>query len=157
MDSTKPVQGVAVYAEFSRDAATTQIIVTPRGFNEDDVEICAWLIRRTITKDNPRKQWRFSGLPTPTPKEIDARRAIDPDALMSEMRADLQMRYAQSLFDQIVRGGWSMVKDPVLVEVSKSDLTAVSKGKTPTKLLYRISSCRTALGFPADLINAAAV
>jgi hypothetical protein len=41
-----------------------------------------------------------------------------------------------------------MVGKPMFVEVSKKDLTDVSTGKTPTKVIYRIGQTRSAQGFP---------
>lgn len=155
MDSTKPVQGVAVYAEFARSGGTTQVIVTPRGFDESDKECAAALIRRTISTGNPRKQWRFAFLDAPTNDQIERRKTeVHPTDSLAEVRTDLMMRYAQSLFDQILRGGWTLVGSaPVLVEVSKSDLTAIRQRKTPTKLLYRCTQTRAAMGYPAEVVN----
>lgn len=151
MDATKSVQGVALYAEFARNLATTQIIITPRGFDEGDKEVQPYIVRRTITSDNPRKQWRFSGIAIPSEKDMAT---CPPDALVREFRADLMMRYATNLYEQIVRGGWVLIAKPILVEASKADLTAVRLMKTPTKLLYRISSSRAPHGYPAEVINA---
>lgn len=150
MDKDKAVQGVAVYAEFSRDGATTQIIVAPDGYNTDGTLVPAYIVRRTVTEHTPKKQWKFSRLP-----EI----ADAPEVLTDEQKAvysDERMRYASSLFDQILRGGWSLVKRPILVEISRKDYDSIYLSKTPTKLLYRVSQSRVALDFPANLINNAA-
>lgn len=153
MDITKSVQGVALYGEFARSGATTQIIITPKGYDSNGAEVGMYVVRRTVTTDNPRKQWRFSGLISPNPiMQIAAEKGITIDAAKEEY-TDEMMRYASSLFDQISRGDWLLVGDPILVEVSKIDLDAISKSKTPTKLLYRITQCRTAQGYPADLVN----
>ena len=153
MDITKSVQGVALYAEFARSGATTQIIITPKGYNLEGTEVAPYIVRRTVTTDNPRKQWRFSTLFTGDPiMQIAASKGITIDAAKEEY-ADESMRYASSLFDQIMRGDWLLVSDPILVEVSKTDLDSIRLSKTPTKLLYRITQSRTAKGYPADLVN----
>lgn len=153
MDVSKSVQGVAVYAEFARSGATTQIIITPQGFDLDGKEVNPYVVRRTVTTDNPRKQWRFSTLVTGTPiMQIMAEKSVSMEAAKEEY-CDETMRYASSLFDQIQRGDWLLVRDPILVEVSKTDLDSIRQSKTPTKLLYRITQSRTAKGFPADLVN----
>jgi hypothetical protein len=71
-----------------------------------------------------------------------------------ELSCDDRMRYASNLFDQIMRGDWLLVSDPILVEVSKTDLDAIRQSKTPTKLLYRITQSRLAKGYPAEIVNA---
>lgn len=150
MDKEKAVQGVAVYAEFARDGATTQIIVAPDGYNTDGTLVPAYIVRRTVTEHTPKKQWKFSRLP-------DVSGAAD--ILADNEKAaysDERMRYASSLFDQILRGGWSLVKRPILVEISRKDYDNIYLSKTPTKLLYRVSQSRVALDFPANLINNAA-
>ncbi len=153
LDASKPVQGIAVYGEFVRSNATTQIIITPDGFDVDANNVGMCIVRRTITSDNPRKQWKFTFLSDsdPIPARVAAGVTMH-DA--KEVYCDERMRYASTLFDQIMRGDWLLVGEPILVEVSKIDLGDVRKAKTPTKLIYRIGQSRTALGYPADLINA---
>lgn len=156
MDVTKSVQGVAVYAEFARSGATTQVIVTPNGYDLDGREVNAYIVRRTVSTDNPRKQWRFSALSNTDPiMQIAAEKAVNIDEA-KELSCDERMRYASSLFDQILRGDWLLVGDPIMVEVSKTDLDAIRQGKTPTKLLYRITQSRLAKGYPAEIVNATA-
>jgi hypothetical protein len=152
VDITKSVQGVALYAEFVRSGATTQIIVTPDGFDSEGNKVAMNIVRRTVTTDNPRKQWKFSTLVESDPiMKLVAEGATDDEA--KELFTDNRMRYASSLFDQISRGDWLLVGDPIYVEISKTDLDTIRQGKTPTKLLYRITQCRTAVGYPADLVN----
>lgn len=154
MDITKPVQGIAVYAEFARSNATTQIIITPDGFDSNGNEVSMNLIRRTVTDTSPRKQWRFSSLVAADPiPQIIASRGVSADEA-KELYCDERMRYASSLFDQIMRGDWTLVGEPLLIEVSKIDLDNVRESKTPTKLLYRITQSRVAKGYPTDLVNA---
>lgn len=152
MDITKSVQGVALYAEFVRSGATTQIIITPDGFDSEGSVVPMTVVRRTVTTDNPRKQWKFSRLGHSDPIFKLAATGLTMEEA-KETYTDIRMKYASSLFDQIVRGDWLLVGDPIPVEISKIDLDAIRHGKAPTKLLYRITQCRTALGYPADLVN----
>jgi hypothetical protein len=153
VDITKSVQGVAVYAEFARSGATTQIIVTPQGFDLDGKEVPAHIVRRTVSTDNPRKQWKFTGVVKSDPiMQIAATKSVSMDEA-KELACDDRMRYAASLFDQIMRGDWLLIGEPVLVEVSKTDLDAINKSKTPTKLLYRITQSRIAKGYPTEIVN----
>lgn len=146
-DKTKAVQGSCVYAEFARSGATTQIIVVPDGFAQDGTAVSAAIIRRTVTTDAPKKQWKFGVLPMPE----DASDPM-PDSEKDNF-ADERMRYAATLFDQLLRGGWAMVGKPAVIEISRKDFDSIKDSKTPTKLLYRVAQCRIALDFPADLVN----
>lgn len=151
MDITKDVQGVGIYAEFARSGATTQIIITPQGYDENGSEVPMYVVRRTVTTDNPRKQWKFSVLPE---ADSDLVASVKGNAEANkEAYCDERFRYAASLFDQIMRGDWLLINDPILVEVSKVDLGSVRLSKTPTKLIYRINQSRTAKGYPSDLVN----
>jgi hypothetical protein len=154
VDISKSVQGVGLYAEFARFNATTQVIITPTGYNSDGDEVPMHIVRRTVTTTSPRKQWRFSTLVQPPHPilQLASEAGITIDAA-KELYCDEALRYASSLFDQLSRGDWLIVGDPILVEVSKTDLDAVKVAKTPTKLLYRINQCRIAQGYPADLVN----
>ena len=142
-DPTKSVQGIAVYAEFARNNATTQIIITPDGYGASEQLIRTNVVRRTVTKDNPRKQWRFS--------LIRSARSATPDD--KEAYANDRMQYASTLFDQLIAGDWKMVGKPILLETSKDDLEAVRNGKTPTKMIYRINQSRIAQGYPTEIVN----
>jgi hypothetical protein len=147
MDQTKDVQGVAVYAEFARPDATTQIIITPDGYDNFGRLIGVSVVRRTVTAANPKKPWRFSTLDAETRTEgLDD---SDKDSYCAR-----RMATPSSLFDQLIAGDWKMVNVPILIEVSKKDLDDIGTKKTPAKFLYRVGLSRTALGFPAALINA---
>lgn len=156
-DPNKPVQGIALYGEFVRESATTQVIVTPQGFDEDGKPVHACLIRRTISEHTPRKQWRFawldgrvSGAFVSIDKYMAEGATLDS---AKETYADALMRNARSLFEQLLRGGWEMPNEPILVEVSRSDMSKIHTTTTPTKLLYRINACRIAKGYPAEAIR----
>jgi hypothetical protein len=142
-DVTKSVQGIAIYAEFVRSNATTQVIITPDGFGDDGQIIRSNVVRRTITSTSPRKQWRFSMIPE--------KKSVSADDKV--LYADSRMEYATGLFDQLLSGGWQIIAKPILLETSKDDLVAIRQSKTPTKMIYRINQCRDVLGYPADLVN----
>lgn len=145
LDKTKPVQGVAVYAEFARTNATTQVIIVPEGYTNDLVRVPATIIRRTVTDSSPKKQWKFTRL-----TNTDLRIHSDAD---KAPYADDRMKYAATLFDQLLTGSWALVQQPILIEASKKDYDDIRISKTPTKMIYRISQSRMALDFPADLVQ----
>jgi hypothetical protein len=150
MEMDKAVQGVAVYLEFARTNATTQIIVTPDGYTSDGVLVPSTLVRRTITTTSPKKQWRFSRLLTAS--DVSSFVPTVDENTMDQF-AEERIKYAATLFDQLLRGEWKLVKTPILIEASKKDYDFISQAKTPTKMLYRISQSRTALDFPAEIVN----
>ena len=62
LDKEKKVQGIAVYAEFRRAGQTMQLIVTPDTYTTTGNLVPMNLIRRVVTKDTPKKQWKISVL-----------------------------------------------------------------------------------------------
>ena len=152
MEKEKPVQGVAVYAEFTREGggATTQVIVTPDGYTTHGELVHATVIRRTVTSHTPKKQWKFSRL-VDSPETETGLKTVEG----REAHAENRMRYAATLFDQLLRSNYTIVGTPILVEVSKKDCDSIYVSKTPTKMIYRISQCRTALRYPDDLLATA--
>lgn len=146
LDKDMAVQGVAVYAEFARSNSTTQVILTPDGYNSVGELVPMCLVRRTVTTSTPKKQWKFSSLaPLANVDPI-----MDSDV---ETFGDTRLNVVGVFFDQLLRGDWKMVKAPILLEASRKDMDSICAGKTPAKLTYRINQSRTALGFPSDLIN----
>jgi hypothetical protein len=151
LDQTKSSQGIAMYAEFRRHASTLQMLLTPDGYAESGAIVHAALYRRVVSADSPKKQWRSSALRSlgdtlDTPLTSEA----EKDANM-----DLRMSFAVGWLDSLAGGGWGIVREPILVEVSKKDMTDISTQTTPKKMLYRINQSRTALGYPEDLLTPA--
>jgi hypothetical protein len=63
--------------------------------------------------------------------------------------AEQRMSFTSQLFDGILNGGWTLMKEPIFLETSKKDLQDIRDGKTPNKLIYRINQSRDTQGFPA--------
>ena len=145
LDKDRAVQGIGVYAEFSRPRQTVQVVVVPDGFDSEGRQVNASLIRRQITDATPKKQWKFAALPS-----VGVESVGDDERLAY---AENRLRYASGLFDQLVAGGWTLVQKPILIEVSRKDYDSIRAHKTPTKMLYRVAQSRKALGFPEDLIQ----
>lgn len=148
LDTTKDVQGIALYAEFRKPGAMMQVLITPDGYSTDNKEVPAALWRRVVTPASPKKQWRSSNLSWKAVGEL----ALQP--LASEKRAEFtetRLSFATQLFDGIRSGGWVLTKEPLFIETSKKDLDDVRLGKTPNKMMYRINQTREAQNFPADI------
>jgi hypothetical protein len=149
LDSTKEVQGVGVYAEFRKPGATMQIIVTPDGYAVNGKEVPANLFRRVVTPTSPKKQWRNSRIASAPVTELEGAQIEESKKAQFVER---RLGFSTELFDAINNGGWEIVKEPFCIEVSKKDLEDIQTGKTPNKMLYRITQTRNALAFPAELI-----
>jgi hypothetical protein len=145
---TKDVQGTALYLEFTQPTstanATLMMLFTPDGFSEDGTQVDASLYRRVVTDYAPKRQWRNTIL-----KRIDLARALPAgDEFRRKRLAEERLIGINSLFAQVSTQGWTLVKQPVIIEVSKRDLLDIAARKTPSKIIYRINQSRKALGFP---------
>lgn len=143
LDKEKKVQGIAVYAEFRRAGQTMQLIVTPDAYTTDGNLVPMTLLRRIVTKETPKKQWKNSTLRGVNVEEQSKVEDKDRGDF-----AELRMRHAIHFFDQIITQGWTIQDKPILVEVSRHDADDLIKGKTPNKIIYRVHISRKALGFP---------
>jgi hypothetical protein len=56
-------------------------------------------------------------------------------------------------FKALIHGGWAMVNEPLLIEVSKKDMDDIQLNKTPNKFLYRVDLTKKAKGFPEPLLK----
>jgi hypothetical protein len=64
-----------------------------------------------------------------------------------------RISYTDSLFNQLVTSGWTVYKQPIVVEVTQDDLEDIRLSKTPYKILGRITRCRRALNFGESLYS----
>jgi hypothetical protein len=146
------VQGIAIYAEFRKPGETMQLLLTPDAYTTTGQLMPMNLVRRVVTPDTPKRQWRNSVLQnTPLRDLLDNGITTIADDQKDDF-AEKRMRHALTYFDRIIVGGWAIEKKPILLEMSKHDADDLAKGKTPNKLIYRIGISRKALGFPENLI-----
>jgi hypothetical protein len=141
----KDIQGVAIYAEWSRPENLTQIFITPDGFNSEGHFMRARMYRRTVSISHPRKQWRSS------PLMHSRRNDMPPEVLDDEEKARsrytaLRIDSLESIFFRLTIGGWEMNSEPLMIEMSKKDFDDMGKDKTPNKFLYRVDQSKKAKG-----------
>ena len=148
LDKEKDVQGIALYAQFHKPGAMTQLIITPDGYDEKGEKVLASLYRRVVTTDSPKKQRRSSFIRTADAEGVDFESGEERVTF-----AEKRLNFATQLFDSLMNGKWELHKDPIYLEVSKKDLTDIREAKTPTKLLYRVNQSREALSFETDIPN----
>jgi hypothetical protein len=155
LDRTKDVQGVAVYAEFTRgtDGPTMMMFVTPDGYDSEGTPVPAALFRRIVSPTTPKKQWKCS---TMAWNAISEREALLLEDGEKDVFAEARLRFSSALFDGLKSTvgavEWRPVGDPVFVEVSKKDLDDVRVRKTPTKVVYRITQTRAAIAAAAPRV-----
>lgn len=151
LDKEAKVQGVAVYAEFVRAGETTQMLITPDCYTNTGTLTPMAIHRRVITPVSLKKQWRNNSLRHEQVKDLVSHGHTLPDNEVSDF-TETRMRYAFSFFDEMLRHGWTIRKEPILIEVSKFDADDLAKGTTPSRVLYRVGISRKALGFPKELV-----
>lgn len=162
LDPTQEVQGIAVYVEFRKESmgavATSQFIITPDGYRTDGLFVPASLYRRAVDRWSPKRQWRSSFISTqrepseslPTYGTDEERIAHGDERLDRAVNLLRQMGVSGTAYDGSSIG-WTLVGEPLFIEVSKRDLDDVSAHKTPSKVVYRIGQTRTAKKFPDTL------
>jgi len=152
MADTKVV-GKALYLEFRRAGETNQVIITPEAINAAGKYVPITTYRRRISASNPRKTWKQ--MSTVFRSEIDPATnklvALGREHALATV-AD-RISYTDNLFNQLVTSGWSVYKQPIVVEVTEDDLEDIRLSKTPYKILGRITRCRRTLNFGESLYS----
>jgi hypothetical protein len=140
------VIGKALYLEMRNGLHTMQLIMTPEGFNTTNKLVPMTIYRRRISKVQPRKTWKQ--ISAHTAPECDASGKIAQYSLeQATLVVKDKLSFTDSIFNQLVMQGWSLHGKPIVVEVTPEDMDDVRMGKTPYKILGRITRCRRVLGF----------
>ena len=144
------VIGKALYLELRNGETTTQLILTPEGLNSSNKLVPLTLYRRRISRIQPRKGWKqISSYASP---EMDASGKIAQYSLeQAQLVVKDKLSFTDSIFNQLIMQGWTLFKQPIVVEVTPEDMDEVRLGKTPYKILGRITRCRRTLGFGEEL------
>lgn len=139
-DPEKKVQGTALYVEFKNEyQQILQMFITPDGWNELGNFAVSRAYYRRLSVSQPKKQWKTQAL---------QRNLVDPvTGITSEAHREERL-LTLSWFMKRVSISSTIVGKPFFVEVSQKDLTDITQGKTPTKVVHRINQTRTALSYP---------
>jgi hypothetical protein len=107
------------------------------------------IYRRQISAAKPRKGWKHGNFPTLSIDEfgVFSKRSKDDAISLSASR----LEFHASTLNQLAAYHYKIYKQPILVEVSAEDLEGIRNGKTPYKILGRITRCRRTLGFGESL------
>jgi hypothetical protein len=149
------IQGFAVYFEIARGSSTVvQFLLTPDGFNMDNDFVGARMYYRQLSSAQPRKQWQGYTLE----KDTILKLLTDTDMSISLIPASedfTENRLDKTIGNLIKRlhydNNWRITYKPLVVEVSKKDLSDISSWKTPTKVIYRVQQVKKSVGFPETL------
>jgi hypothetical protein len=146
LDIEKPIQGVSVYAEFAKPGYRTELFITPDGFSNEGKVVPAKIFSRITSADKPKKVWQQY-----TVQLAEDMAKVGETPLDETMREDYvakRLAHLENVFVGLIANEWQIVKEPVLIETSKNDLSEIAESKTPVKIIYRINQSRKALGFP---------
>jgi hypothetical protein len=144
------VIGKALYLEMRNGLHTMQLVMTPEGLTTSNKLVPMTIYRRRISKVQPRKTWKQ--ISAHTAPECDASGQIAQYSLaQAQLVAKDKLSFTDSIFNQLIMQGWTLFKQPIAVEVTPEDMDDVRLGKTPYKILGRITRCRRTLGFGEEL------
>lgn len=149
LDKEKPIQGVSVYAEFSKTGFRTEMFITPDGFTPTGEIVPATVFVRVVSKDKPKKLWKQTTIQLA--EEFAKIGEKELDLSQKEQYLSKRLEHLSAIFEGVVETGWEIAGDPILIETSRNDLADVAKGETPIRVVYRINQSRKALGFPAQI------
>jgi hypothetical protein len=149
------IQGFAVYFEVARGSNTVvQFLLTPDGFNTADDFVGARMYYRQLSSAQPRKQWQGYTLEKDTILKLLTDTDVSID-LVSASETFTENRLEKTVGNLISRlsydNNWRITYKPLVVEVSKKDLSDISSWKTPTKVIYRVQQVKKAVGYPETL------
>lgn len=141
------VQGKAVYLEFIKQNTTQQVLIMPEGMSTSHKTVPITVFRRRLSAIAPRKTWKASASP------YTAVMLMAPGSSSKEEVASTLLTFMHPLFHSLNANGYSLYKDPVVVEVTAEDLELTRQGKTPYKAMARVWKARKKLGFPKEYIH----
>jgi hypothetical protein len=148
-----PIVGKALYLEFRHGQNTCQVIFTPEGSTLAGKPVPMTAYRRKISTVTPRKSWKqFSSATITDQIGTGSVPAYTMDHALSTVRD--RISFTDSLFNQLIMQGWTLYKTPIVVETTTEDLDDIRMGKTPYKILGRITRCRRVLNFGESLFAA---
>ena len=144
------VVGKALYLELRQGMSTYQLLLTPDGISSNGRAVPATVYRRQISSAKPRRAWKTYSLPSLPINAFGTYEATDKDNALQT--ADSRVGYMATTFSQLKSYGYTLYKQPLLIEVSQEDLESIRLSKTPYKVLGRITRVRRTLGFGEFII-----
>lgn len=152
MSTNSSVVGKALYLEMHLRNYTTQILFTPEGITPSGKVVPMSAYKRRISPTEPRKSWRLVSSMHGSDRDGAGKVIqLSKEHALSTVRDRLS--FTDSLFNQLIIQGWTLFKQPIVVEVSPEDLDDIRAGKTPYKILGRVTRSRRHYKFPETLFS----
>ena len=145
------VVGKALYLELRAGISTYQLLLTPDGISSNGRAVPATVYRRQISSVKPRRAWKTYSLPALDLNAFGTYEVVEKDKALHT--ADSRVGYMATTFSQLKSYGYTLYKQPLLIEVSQEDLESIRLSKTPYKILGRITRVRRTLGFGEFIIS----
>jgi hypothetical protein len=157
--STTSVEGKALYLEFTKPGANIcfQLLAYPDAVREINQAVVRFgTYYRTLTKDTPKRPWSKSS--ASASRVVDhqgggTKLEVPSDVLAQLAITDKYLSHISSILDQLDRQGFTVRKQPIIVEVSNVDVEAIAAEQTPYALFRRVMKSREALGFPEEFVG----
>ena len=124
-------------------------MITPDGVNSGGKYVPAMVYRRQVSSSRPRRAWKSYSLPSLNVNEFGAFTTMPKDQAIDSAKRRLE--FMLTTINQMVGYKYQLYKLPIVVEVASEDLDGIRLGKTPYKVLGRITRVRKALGFSDEL------
>jgi hypothetical protein len=141
------VIGKALYLEFRNDGLTQQVLFTPEGITTSGKYVPLTTYRRRISALAPRKAWRQMSTAFRSETDPITNKLVPLGKEHASATIPDRVGYTDGLFAQLLNSSWQLHVKPITVEVTSDDLEDVRLGKTPYKILARITRSRRALNF----------
>jgi hypothetical protein len=145
------VVGKALYLELRAGTSTYQMLLTPDGISSNGRAVPATVYRRQISSAKPRRAWKTYSLPALDLNAFGTYEVVEKDKALHT--ADSRVGYMATTLSQLKSYGYTLYKQPLLIEVSQEDLESIRLSKTPYKILGRITRVRRTLGFGEFIIS----
>jgi hypothetical protein len=145
------VVGKALYLELRAGISTYQMLLTPDGISSNGRAVPATVYRRQISSAKPRRAWKTYSLPALDLNAFGTYEVVEKDKALHI--ADSRVGYMATTLSQLKSYGYTLYKQPLLIEVSQEDLESIRLSKTPYKILGRITRVRRTLGFGEYLVT----
>lgn len=148
------IQGHALYLEFRKHYATTQVIITPDGFSKTQGVVDAVFFRRTISGGATKRKWRHYTMPNSDTLKTAIQYGHEAESAAFIEKAQARISNLTDYFLSLRKSNFKLVNDtPIYVEVTKDDLELIKAGTMPPKMWSRIKASRASLGFPEETIT----
>ncbi len=154
---TTTVEGKALYLEFVKPGSTScfQLLAYPDAVRQDTkTPVRFGTFYRTLTEVKPKRPWAKSDTSAGRVTDEITGRLTVPTSVADQLAiSDKYAAHLASILDQLDRQGFTVRKQPIIVEVSSADVLAIAKNETPYALFRRVMKSREALGFPEEMVG----